>query len=467
MEAKGAARPGAAFGGTAFAALRGDAPLVVYIDLKSPYAWIAVEPTRAMARACGVPIEWRPFTLDIPSYLGSARLDAKGKVAESRRTPTQWSGVRYAYRDARRYASLRGRTLRGTEKIWDSNLAGVAMLWAAQHGADAFDAFLDPATERFWRRDLDIEDRAVLEALLAEVGIPGEGFAAFAEGPGAEALAASNERAFAAGVFGVPTYLVGDEMWFGREHLPRVAWLLRGAEGPPPGTSNRSFGAPERPRPVAGPPGSRRVIADVDLVVCLDLLSPQSALALEPTRGFVASEGVSVDWVPVAAPRLRPPSEPGPDDDRSILHRRFRAQAVARDLQVYAAAQGMELHEPYREGRADAGHAAWLWVRGEAPERLPELLGALFRATWSRALDPDDEAAVGAGLDALGLDGAAFRRWRRAHGARALDEAATAVAERGVTQAPTYLVEDELFWGRQHLPMIQWILEGRSGPIPI
>ena len=209
------------------------------------------------------------------------------------------------------------------------------------------------------------------------------------------------------------------------------------------------------------------MIADADLVVCLDLFSPQAALALEPTRAFVAKEGVSADWLPVSVPPLRPPSEPSADDDRSILHRRLRAQAIARDLKVYAAAQGMELREPYREGRADAGHEAWLWVRSEAPARLLDVLGDLFRATWSLALDPAEEAAVAARLDELGLDGAAFRRWRAADGTRVREEAAEAVAERGVTQAPTYLVEDELFWGRQHLPMIRWILQGRSGPIPI
>ena len=55
---------------SAFATLRGDAPLAVYLDLKSPYAYLAIDPTRAMARAAGVAIDWRPFTLDIPSYLG-------------------------------------------------------------------------------------------------------------------------------------------------------------------------------------------------------------------------------------------------------------------------------------------------------------------------------------------------------------------------------------------------------------
>ncbi len=224
-----------------FSTLRGEADLAVYIDLKSPYAFIAIEPTRAMAASLGVEVDWRPFTLDIPSYLGSAKLDGRGKVASSQRTPQQWTGVRYAYRDARRYANLRGKTLRGTVKIWDSSLAGVAMLWAKRQGHGLFDRFVDEAYARFWRRELDIEDLGVLESLLHDTGASSEGFRAFADGPGRAENDEINRAAFAAGVFGVPTYLVGDEMWFGREHLPRVAWLLGGRAGPPPDVANRSF----------------------------------------------------------------------------------------------------------------------------------------------------------------------------------------------------------------------------------
>jgi 2-hydroxychromene-2-carboxylate isomerase len=223
-----------------FAKLRGEHDLAVYIDLKSPYAYLAIDPTRAMAREVGVAIDWRPFTLDIPSYLGSAKLDRSGKVSRQKRSAQQWSGVKYAYMDARRYANLTGKTVRGTVKIWDSSLAGISMLWAKRHGR--LDAYLDAIYPPFWRRELDIEDRSVLEGVLSAADVPTAGFAGFAEGPGRAEHDATNEEAFDAGVFGVPTYLVGDEMWFGREHLPRVAWLLAGARGPAPDVANRSFG---------------------------------------------------------------------------------------------------------------------------------------------------------------------------------------------------------------------------------
>jgi len=225
----------------AFRELRGDAPLAVYIDLKSPYAYLAIDPTRAMAAAAGVRIDWRPFTLDIPSYLGSAKLNRGGGVSEQKRTPQQWVGVRYSYMDARRYANLTGKTVRGTTKIWNSSLAGISMLWAKQQGDDVFDRFLDEAYLRFWRRELDIEDASVLVELLSKSGADVEGFRSYVDGPGQLEHDRMNRDAFDAGVFGVPTYLVGEEMWFGREHLPRVSWLLAGRPGEAPDVANRSF----------------------------------------------------------------------------------------------------------------------------------------------------------------------------------------------------------------------------------
>jgi 2-hydroxychromene-2-carboxylate isomerase len=225
-----------------FARLRADALLAVYIDLKSPYAYIAIDPTRAMAQALGVSIDWRPFTLDIPSYLGSAKLDKSGrKVEKSQRSPQQWSGVKYAYADVRRYANLTEKTTRGTIKIWDSSLAGIAMLWAKRQGSEALERFFDQAYPIFWRRALDIEDAASLEGVMTEAGVESAGFGDFLNGEGRAAHDATNEAAFAAGVYGVPTYLVEDEAWFGREHLPRVEWILAGRPGAAPDVANRSF----------------------------------------------------------------------------------------------------------------------------------------------------------------------------------------------------------------------------------
>lgn len=225
-----------------FNPLASASPLIVYIDYKSPYAYIAKDPTYELADELGIDIDWRPLTLDIPSYLGSARLDSKGKVVASKRTPQQWDGVRHAYHDARRYANLRGLTLRGTTKIWDSSLASIAMLWAKTQAADVLRAYTGLVYERFWRRELDIEDPQVLARVLAEAGADVAGFADYLHGPGRAVHDRMQAQIFAAGIYGVPTYVVGGEFFFGREHLPMVRWLLTGSDGDAPDVAYRNFG---------------------------------------------------------------------------------------------------------------------------------------------------------------------------------------------------------------------------------
>src|SRR4026207_734472 len=90
--------------------------VVHYFDYKSPYAYLAQQPTDALeveARALGIVIERLPYTLDIPSYLGEARLDESGRDVIGTRNAHQWRRVRYAYMDWRRAAGRAGLGVRG------------------------------------------------------------------------------------------------------------------------------------------------------------------------------------------------------------------------------------------------------------------------------------------------------------------------------------------------------------------
>jgi 2-hydroxychromene-2-carboxylate isomerase len=196
--------------------------VTVYTDYKSPYAYLAKDPTYEMAAACGATLDWLPYTLDIPSYLGSAEIGADGKLIAANRDPHQWRKVRYAYMDCRREANRRGLTLRGTQKIWDSSIAAIGLLWAKQQGDEGLRAYSDRVFERFWRRELDIEDPAVVEAALQEAGAETVGFAAYLAGPGRAEHDAIRAAAEEAGIFGVPSYVVDGELFWGRENLPAI-----------------------------------------------------------------------------------------------------------------------------------------------------------------------------------------------------------------------------------------------------
>ena len=203
--------------------------LKLYIDYKSPYAYLAKEPAYRLERDSGVAIDWLPYVLDIPAYLGSARVDGEGRVLEQSRNAHQWRRVKYSYMDVRREANRVGLTIRGTQKIWDSSLAGIGLLYAKRPGgrAGAWRVYNDEVFERFWKRDLDIEDPAALKDVLRRAGADVDGFEAYATGEGKRELNAVQETAEAGGVFGVPSFLFPDgDLYWGREHLPRVREIL-------------------------------------------------------------------------------------------------------------------------------------------------------------------------------------------------------------------------------------------------
>lgn len=199
--------------------------LTLYIDYKSPYAYLAKDPAYRLERETGVVIDWLPYILDIPAYLGSAKVDAEGRVLEQDRNAHQWRRVRYSYMDVRREANRLGLTIRGTRKIWNSSLAGIGLLYAKRHGA--WRAYNDEVFDRFWKHDLDIEDPAALSDVLERAGADGARFASFAAGDGARDLKAAQDSAEAKGVFGVPSFLLPDgDLYWGREHLPRLRDML-------------------------------------------------------------------------------------------------------------------------------------------------------------------------------------------------------------------------------------------------
>ena len=205
--------------------------ITVYSDYKSPYAYLAKDPIDALAAACSVALDWKPYILDIPKYLGSAEVDAAGNVLAEARNAHQWRRVRYSYMDCRRQARKRGLIIRGTRKIWDSGLAAAGMLFAQRHGPDTFRLYHDAVFERFWRRELDIESVAAILAVLREAGADAGRFADWAATGRAEAAQISRD-AEQTGVFGVPSFVVDGELFWGSEHLPDIRALLTAAAPP-------------------------------------------------------------------------------------------------------------------------------------------------------------------------------------------------------------------------------------------
>jgi len=203
------------------------------------------------------------------------------------------------------------------------------------------------------------------------------------------------------------------------------------------------------------------------LTVVLDIRHPFAYLALGPTIALRRDVAVEIDWLPVRTQTLRPPSRSGPDDDRGVRHKRHRAEMIAREIAVYADAQGLRIESPYRDGATGALHAAWLWVRAHAPEALESFLEHTFEQYWALDLDADSLDEVAALVAQRGLDASHFLEWAATEAPHAVVRVSDRLLEAGVFQTPAFLFADEIFYGRQHLPMIRWLLEGKQGPAPI
>jgi 2-hydroxychromene-2-carboxylate isomerase len=182
------------------------AEVLLWSDYVSPYAFVAKAGAYQLEADYDVTLTWRPYTLDVASYMGSVE----------GRDPHHWRRVRYSYMDARRFANKQGLTLMGPKKIYYARPANAGMLYAQKHGV--FRDYNDMAFERFWRRAFDPENVAEVEALLAEAGAP-PGFAAFLMGEGGAEHDRLRGEAEAAGVFGVPTFVYDGELFWGGDRI--------------------------------------------------------------------------------------------------------------------------------------------------------------------------------------------------------------------------------------------------------
>ena len=468
--------------------LKSEAPLIIYIDLKSPYAYLSIEPTRNMLKELGIVADWRPFVLDIPSYLGSAKLGKGGKkVTKQNRTQEQWSDVKYAYFDCRRYANLSDKTIRGTVKIWNTDLPAIGLLWLKNFANlmeqcaenSCLERYIDKIYDSFWKREFDAEDIAAILALLEQIDAPTDGFLAYAESEGAALNSRLQQSFFDAGIYGVPTYILPGESktdpqhekFFGREHLPRISWLLKGRQGPAPDVAyllNPEVDDETLTKSVENPITKPVLkVAPLQLTTFFDFKSPQSYLALQSILAL-KDEGISIDWRPFVSKPLKVPVDEVANEDRSTKHYRIRGEYHANDIRRYAS---HDLTNIYLETDCQFADMGLLWLQREvraSNDAIDDYVQQVFVHLWK------EEGEIGSPKDIEPLflatklmqdefgkavqDGIFIKGWQKYavdKGFEHLDRAREASLSQSISTAPTFLLGSEPFRGHAQLPLIK------------
>jgi 2-hydroxychromene-2-carboxylate isomerase len=95
--------------------------------------------------------------------------------------------------------------------------------WIAAQQAGVGDAYAAAISAAMWERELKMDDPSVVEKVLSEAGLDAPRLLAMTQEPDLKAaLMANTEAAVKRGVFGIPTFFVEGEMFFGKERLMQL-----------------------------------------------------------------------------------------------------------------------------------------------------------------------------------------------------------------------------------------------------
>ena len=188
-----------------------------FFDVGSPTAYLAWTQLPKIAAETAATIIWRPMLLGgVFKATGNASpvaVPAKGRWMNE--DIARWArryGVRFAFNP---HFPINTLTL----------MRGATAL-QMRRPAD-FPRYLDAIERAMWEAPRNLGDPAVLAATLAEAGFDADELVALTGDPEVKAkLVATTEEAVARGVFGAPTFFVGDAMFFGQDRLDFVREAL-------------------------------------------------------------------------------------------------------------------------------------------------------------------------------------------------------------------------------------------------
>jgi 2-hydroxychromene-2-carboxylate isomerase len=187
-----------------------------------------------------------------------------------------------------------------------------------------------------------------------------------------------------------------------------------------------------------------------------DYVSPYAYLASTQIRALAARHACDVETVPVLfAAMLDASGSRGPAEVP------LRREYMVRDVVRLGRVLGVRIEPPATHPFNPLAALRTTGCVADGPVRW-RLVDALFRAAWVDVQRVDDPACVARVAAAAGLDGPALIGEASATEAKdRLRRATEAAVAAGAFGVPTVLVDGELFWGVDSLPLLERFLEGQ------
>ena len=194
------------------------------LDLAAPNGYLAWYPLKEIAARTGAQLVVTPVFLggmhkltgNSPPMMRDA--DVKGKVP-------------YAALEFRRFLDRHGMDRFAMHPDLPFNSILLQRVLVAADDEAQRQLLVDVLQPAVWERNIDCSDAEVVARTLSDAGFDARALLERTQDPAVkQRLADNTAHAVERGAFGIPTFFVGEEMWFGKERLEQLESYLSGGK---------------------------------------------------------------------------------------------------------------------------------------------------------------------------------------------------------------------------------------------
>ncbi|MEI2414722.1 2-hydroxychromene-2-carboxylate isomerase [Orrella sp. JC864] len=182
----------------------------MWFDFASPYSYLSLMRIQPLAARAGVQVSYQPFLLG-PVFKAQGMNDTPFRLFPGRGA--------YLLRDVARRAERFGLPFKAPSEFPRNSLLAARLALLARDEPWYVD-FCKAVFRQNFVHDCDLQAPGTMAGVLQALGQPAESWIARAGGqPAKDALRQATDAAQARGVFGAPTFFVGQELFWGDDRL--------------------------------------------------------------------------------------------------------------------------------------------------------------------------------------------------------------------------------------------------------
>lgn len=187
-----------------------------FFDFGSPNAYLSHKVIPSIESRTGATFEY------VPVLLGGIF-----KMTGNQSPATAFAGIRnkpdYDRLETQRFIARHRLTAFKSNPHFPVNTLQLMRGAVAAQTAGVFMPYVEAIYACMWERELKMDDPAVFRAALLEAGLPADQLLELSQTDAIKSgLMATTEAAVAAGAFGSPSFVVGGELFFGKDRLGEV-----------------------------------------------------------------------------------------------------------------------------------------------------------------------------------------------------------------------------------------------------